>query len=157
RVFSPGAEFIRVHFRGLHLSDGDDLTVSSPDHSQVWTYRGRGPHDDGDVWSFAIDGDTALVELHGSRGGGYGYRIPEVGHGTVNLSGKKNAPSLEVLCGTDGREDVACQSAALGGLQQPVARLLFTSGGSQYLCTGWLVAGTNSSTLVTNNHCFSTQ
>jgi V8-like Glu-specific endopeptidase len=157
KVYSPGAEFIRVHFTGLQLADGDSLTVSSPDHGQVWTYSNRGPHGNGDVWSFAIDGDTALVELHGSRGGGYGYRIAEVGHGTFNLSGKKNTPSLEVLCGTDGREDVACRGAALDGLQQPVARLLFTSGGSQFLCTGWLVAGSNGSTLITNNHCISTQ
>jgi V8-like Glu-specific endopeptidase len=157
RVFSPGAEFIRVHFTGLHLADGDSLTVSSPDGTQVWTYTGRGPHGNGDVWAFAIDGDTAIVELHGSRGGGYGYRITEIGHGTVSLTDKKTPPSLEVVCGTDGREDVACHASELNGLQQPVARLLFTSGGSQYLCTGWLVAGSNSSTLMTNNHCFSTQ
>jgi V8-like Glu-specific endopeptidase len=156
KVFSPGAEFIRVHFTGLHLADSDSLTVSSPDRSQVWTYTGRGPHGNGDVWAFAIDGDTAIVELQGTRGGGYGYRIQEIGHGTVNLGGKPSPPSLDVVCGTDGREDVACYPG-INALQRPVARLLFTSGGSQYLCTGWLVAGSNSSTLMTNNHCFSTQ
>src|SRR5262249_60083275 len=41
RVFSPGAEFVRVHFTGLNLADGDTLTVSSPDRGQVWTYTGR--------------------------------------------------------------------------------------------------------------------
>ncbi|HZM68972.1 MAG TPA: trypsin-like peptidase domain-containing protein [Candidatus Cryosericum sp.] len=156
RVFSPGAEFVRVHLTGLHLASGDYLTVSSPDRSQVWTYTGRGPHGNGDVWAFAVDGDTAIVELHGSRGGGYGYRITEVGHGTVSISGRKNPPSLEVVCGTDGRENMACHPE-LDAQQRPVARLLFTSGGSQFLCTGWLVAGSNSSTLMTNNHCFSTQ
>lgn len=156
RVFSPGAEFVRVHLRGLHLASGDYLTVSSPDRSQVWTYTGRGPNGNGDVWAFAIDGDTAIVELHGSRGGGYGYQITEIGHGTVNISGKKNQPSLEVICGTEGKENMACHPE-LDAQQRPVARLLFTSGGSQFLCTGWLVAGSNSSTLMTNNHCFSTQ
>ena len=156
RVFSPGAEFVRVHLTGLDLADGDFLTVSSPDHSQVWTYTGRGPNGDGDVWAFAIDGETAVVELHGSRGGGFGYRIREVGHGTTRLD-RKVEPRPEIQCGSDGLEDVSCHAAELNGLQQPVARLLFTSGGSQYLCTGWLVAGTSQSTLLTNNHCFNTQ
>jgi len=157
RVISPGAEFIRVHFTGLHLGDGDSLTVSSPDGSQVWTYTGRGPHGNGDVWSFAIDGDTAIVSLQGGRGNGYGYRITEVGHGAVSLSGKKNPPNPEVVCGTDGREDIACYPSLVSGPARSVARLLFTSGGFQYVCTGWLVAGASNSTMLTNNHCFSTQ
>jgi len=157
RVFSPGAEFVRVHFTGLHLGDGDRLTVSSPDGSQVWTYTGRGPHGNGDVWSFAIDGDTAIVDLHGGRGNGWGYRIAEVGHGSISLSGKKNPPTTEVVCGTDGREDIACHTDLANGQARPVARLLFTSGGFQYVCTGWLVAGASNSTMLTNNHCFSTQ
>ena len=77
RVFSPGAEWIRIHFTDLHLGDGDSLTVSSPDRSQVWTYTGKGPHGNGDLWAFAIDGDTAIVELRGGSGG-HGYRITEI-------------------------------------------------------------------------------
>src|SRR5262245_49020418 len=142
RVFSPGAEFVRIHFTGLHLGEDDVLTVSSPDGSQVWTYTGRGPHGNGDVWSFAIDGDTALVDLRGGRGG-WGYRIAEIGHGTANISGKKNPPTLEVVCGTDGREDIACHLPALDALSRPVNRMLFVSGAFQYVCTGWLVAGSN--------------
>ncbi len=41
--------------------------------------------------------------------------------------------------------------------QRPVSRLLFTSGAFQYLCTGELIAGSNSSTLITNNHYIGTQ
>jgi V8-like Glu-specific endopeptidase len=157
RVISPGAEFVRVHLTKLHLAPGDYLTVSSPDGSQIWTYEGRGPHGNGDVWAFAIEGDTAILELHGGRGDGHGYVIDAVGHGTVPLDRKKNDPTLEVVCGTDGREDVACHSPEIDAAQRPVARLLFTSGGSQFLCTGWLVAGSNASTLMTNNHCIATQ
>jgi V8-like Glu-specific endopeptidase len=61
-----------------------------------------------------------------------------------------------VVCGTDGREDIACHMEA-NAAQKPVARLLFVSGAFQYLCTGELIAGSNSSTLITNNHCISTQ
>jgi V8-like Glu-specific endopeptidase len=157
-VISPGAEFVRVHFKNLDLAPGDYLTVSSPDGAQAWTYTGRGPHKNGDVWAFAIDGDTAVVQIHGGRGAGHGYAIDAVGHGTVNLSGK-HGPAPEVVCGTEGREDVACHigEAGFDGAQRPVARLLFTSGGSQFLCTGWLASGSNNSTLVTNNHCIANQ
>ena len=72
----------------------------------------------------------------------------------MSLNGKKSRPSPEVVCGT---EDVAGHAPELSALQGSVARLLFTSGSSQYLCTGWLVAGSNSDTLMTNDHCFSTQ
>jgi len=157
-VVSPGAEFVRLHFKNLHLAPGDYLTVSSPDETLRWKYTGRGPHGDGEVWAFAIEGDTAIVRIHGGLGTGQGYLIDAVGHGTVDLSGKHGAIP-EVVCGTDGREDVACHTSdsVFNATQRPVARLLFTSGGSQFLCTGELIAGSNSSTLITNNHCINTQ
>ena len=151
-VTSPGAAFIRVHFTGLALAPGDFVSVSSPDGSRTWTYAGRGPHGNGDVWSFSIDRDTAIVQIHGGRGMGHGYLIDAVGHGTV-----KPNPVPEVVCGTDGREDVACHLPEIDAAQKPVARLLYVSGPYQYACTGWLVNGANSSTLVTNNHCISSQ
>lgn len=154
-VTSPGATFVRVHFVGFHLSQGDYVTVSNHDGSQFWTYTDRGLNGNGDFWSFAVDGDTAIVEIHGGPQRGYGYRIKEVGHGTVEL--KKPTPTPEVVCGTEGREDVACHLPEIDAAQRPVARLLFTSGGSQFLCTGELVSGSNNSTMITNNHCFSTQ
>ncbi len=122
----------------------------------------RGPRGDGDVWSFAIDGDSAIVEIHAGPGKGRsprGYQIDAVGHGTVRLDAKPVAPTPEVVCGTDGREDVACHLRERGfkEVQGPVARLLFASGGFFYLCTGWLADGPNDSTLVTNNHCISRQ
>jgi hypothetical protein len=154
-VISPGAEFVRVHFKNVSLAPGDYLTVSSPDGLQTWTYTGRGPHNDGAIWAFAIDGDTAVVSIHGGRGAGHGYQIDAVGHGTVGL-GPKNGPTPEVVCGTDGREPIACHPEA-SAAANPTARLLFASGGQMFLCTGELIAGSNASTLITNNHCISTQ
>jgi len=153
-VVSPGAEFIRVHFTAFHLQDGDYVTVSSVDGAQFWTYTGKGLHGRGDFWSFAVDGDTAMVTLHAGLNPGHGYRIDKVGHGT-----KKSEPTQEVVCGTDGREDIACHTnvAGINNAQMTVARLQFVQGASLYLCTGWLVAGSNNSTMLTNNHCFSSQ
>lgn len=157
-IFSPGATFIRVHFDKLNLPDGDYVTVSSPDTDEFWTYSGKGPNGTGEFWAFAVESDTAVVELHSGpkrRGGHYGVRIDRIAHGTKPLWGDDDNPPIEkVICGTDGRRNAACYTSIN---TRPVARLSFQSGGSSYVCTGWLVAGSNSSTLLTNNHCFDTQ
>ncbi len=110
-------------------------------------------------WAFAVDGDEALVRIHGGTSSGNGYKIDAVGHGTVeiNARGGPFAPTPEVVCGTDGREDIACRLPALSANSSPVARLLFVSGASLFACTGSLVKGTNNSTLMTNNHCIASQ
>ncbi len=153
-IVSPGAQFVRVHFSGMDLKQGDYLTVAHPDGRQNHVYTQRGPNGDGDFWSFAVDGDSAIVTLHAGDKPGRHFRVDKVAHGDVSLDRKKSDPVLEVVCGADGREDAACHSEVN---TDPVARLLFQSGGSTYLCTGWLVAGSNGSTMLTNNHCFSTQ
>jgi len=157
-VASPGATFLRIHFAKLNLPDGDYLTVSSPDGSDFWTYTGKGPRGTGELWSFMVESDTALVELHSGsllkgRTGRFGVAIDRIAHGTAPVN-EDGSFVEKVICGTDGKENVACHTSVN---VNPVARLSFQSGGSSFLCTGWLVAGSNSSTMMTNNHCFSTQ
>jgi lysyl endopeptidase len=158
-IVSPGATFLRLHFQKLHLPDGDFLTVSSPDGSEFWTYTGKGPNGTGEFWSFSVEGDTAVVELHtGDRiekgkARRYGASIDRIAHGTAPMW-EDPEPVSKVVCGTDGRRDAACYTSVN---TRPVARLSFQSGGSSYVCTGWLVAGSNSSTLLTNNHCVANQ
>jgi len=53
----------------------------------------------------------------------------------------------EVVCGTDGRENIACHLPAASAASNPTSRLLFVSGQFQYLCTGELIAGSNANTL----------
>lgn len=157
-VVSPGATFLRIHFQKLNLPDGDYLTVANPDGSELWTYTGKGPQGTGEFWSFMIEADTAIVELHSGswlkgRSGRYGVAIDRIAHGTVAVN--EDGTFVEkVICGTDGKEAVACHTDVN---TRPVARLSFQSGGSSFLCTGWLVAGSSSSTMITNNHCFTTQ
>jgi len=158
-VFSPGATFLRVHFQKFNLPDGDYLTVASPDGSQFWTYTGKGPLGTGEFWSFMVDSDTALVELHSGswlkgRTGRYGVEIDRIAHGTEAMNEDGTPLQTKVICGTDGKEKAACHTNVN---VNPVARLSFQSGGSSFLCTGWLVAGSNGSTMLTNNHCFTTQ
>ena len=118
-VVSPGAEFLRIHFRGFALAPGDYVTVSNPDGSDFWTYTGRGPKGTGDFWSFSVKGDTAIVEIHGGPRNANGYRIDAIGHGAREVGPPSASP--EVVCGTDGREDIACHSGEVGTFEEPVA------------------------------------
>lgn len=152
-----GAEFVRLHFKAFHLQQGDKLIVSSLDGVQAWEYSEKGVNQDGDFWSFAINGDTVKLTLAAPSGKSYGFKVEEVGYGTVPL--ERSLPAPEIVVGTDGREDIACHTGdpVVNAAQKPVARLLFTVKRSQYLCTGELVRGSNANTLITNNHCFADQ
>ena len=153
----PEAKFIRLHFSGFNLAQGDRLVISNPEGSQAWEYTGRGLHGNGDFWSFAIDGDTVKVEVSAPSGKSYGFRIIEVGYGTVDLN--KDTVIPEIVVGDEGREAIACHldDTVIAAAQSPVARLLFTVKRSQYLCTGELIQGSNSNTLITNAHCMDNQ
>ncbi len=168
-VTVPGATFTRIHFTEFNLGPGDVLTVSSPDGAETHYYTGRGPNGTGEFWAFTTDGDTAVVTVHAGAGGPdrgkerYGYRIDQVVRGEISLNEEPGDPrsgvKTQVICGTNGNQNVACHLPALDAVnaQRPVARLTFMSGGSSFLCTGWLVRGSNANTLITNNHCVSTQ
>jgi V8-like Glu-specific endopeptidase len=159
-VVSPGATFVRVHFSKFNLPDGDSVTVSSPNGEEYWTYTAKGPHGTGEFWAFTVDGDTASVELRagdrmlkGPARRSYGLAIDRIAHGTAPMDEAGGALE-KVVCGTDGRQNAACHP---GINMNPVARLSYQSGGSSYVCTGWLVAGSNSNTMVTNQHCVDNQ
>jgi V8-like Glu-specific endopeptidase len=153
----PGATFIRLHFKAFHLAEGDTLVVASPDGTQAWEYTGKGVNQNGDFWSFAINGDTVQLALKAPSGKSYGFKVVEVGYGTVPLEESLAAPLI--IVGDDGREDIACHTgeAVVNAAQNPVARLLFTVKRVQYLCTGELVRGSNANTLITNAHCMDNQ
>jgi lysyl endopeptidase len=172
-ISSPGAEFLRLQFEGFRLAPGDHVTISSSDgsHQEVIAEQ-LGPHGDGHFWSFAIPGDTALVTIHAGprrddvEGRQLGYRVTRLVHGTLPLEGEgetlpfgEGAAGEETrsICGTNGNENTICYSTA-DTARRPVARLLFvnSSGTRSVRCTGWLVRGSNASTLMTNNHCFNT-
>lgn len=156
-VTSPGAAFLRLHFIEFNLAAGDSITVSNQATGQAWTYTSQGLNGNGDFWSFAIDADTVTVDVNAPSGQSYGFKVIEIGHGTLALNQASISPM--VVCGNDGREAIACRTneTVINNTQKSVARLLFTSGGSQYVCTGELIRGSNANTMITNAHCVDTQ
>jgi lysyl endopeptidase len=172
-VVSAGAEFVRVHFTGLNLAKGDYLTLSDPKGHHLEILQGKGDFGDGDVWSFAVPGDTVEITIHAGKRNGqkgkFGYAIDQIVHGTLPLEEKAGGDEImsrpddlfgdpiepKSICGSVGYQNVACRPHVTS--QRSVARLLAVSGGSRSVrCTGWMVRGSNANTLITNNHCFST-
>jgi lysyl endopeptidase len=154
RVISPGAKVLRVHFVGFSLSPGDYLTISGPDGSEALTYEGNGPYGDGDFWSVTIDGNEAVIALHGGPSPGYGYRIDSIAHGDFALD---DAEAIEADDETDcksGYENVACHedNPQFCAGQQAVAKLTFQADGKMYVATGWLVIAKSKNILITNAH-----
>jgi len=154
-VRSPGASFIRVHFSEFDLAPGDKLVISSPTGSEQHVYTGRGPKGRGEFWARSIDGDVALITLQARGRGGNGYVVDEIGEGFAPDAATEAVP--EAICGTDGRQDVACFGPAVTTALLPVARLQFRDGAFLAFCTAWMVDGSNANTAITNNHCLQNQ
>lgn len=136
-VQSPGATYVRLHVSRLHLAPGDSLEIASPDGSQSFLYDGKGPHGDGEFWANTIRGDTALVHLHATRGGAYGFSIDQYGSGTELLPG----PAPSSACGLTDWQDAVCYDngpyEAAWVRSKSVAHLLV---GCCTQCTGFRVS-----------------
>jgi lysyl endopeptidase len=150
------ATYLRLHFVNFDLAPGDMLIVSSPDGTQSWQYTSAGLQGNGEFWSYAVTGDQVAVEFIAPSGQS-SFKISEVAYGTIALDSPLPIP--EVVCGSDGREPIACHmdELAVASAQSPVARLLFVDGRNAYLCTGELVRGKYANTLITNEHCIDSQ
>ncbi|OZV77521.1 hypothetical protein CA850_22850 [Micromonospora echinospora] len=161
----PGASYVKVHFSSLRLAQGEYVTVASPDGRESYRYdrdldraTGSDYTTDGQpgFWAMSVEGDTAVVTLHGSRSGrGDAATIDRFWRGYDHAEIKQYNFSTQSVCSTDARRDVVCYQASHPteyARGRAVARLLMSGGG---MCTAWRVGNTNR--LLTNKHCFSTQ
>lgn len=153
-IRQPGATYVALHFERFELAEGDYVIVRSPDGAREWRYEGFGKpgvtRGQG-FWSIHVPGDQILVELHASRGGGWGFAIDRVARGFAPIY----PVGPEAVCGADDSDWAKCYEASEATAYEEsrgVARLLIQG---TALCTGWLVGSEGH--LMTNNHCISTQ
>ena len=149
-VSHEGATFIIVHFANFSLNDGDYVAIRDREGvlRQVITNDDPGKND---FWAFAVDGDTAYVDLVSRTMGGqaYGFDIDQYGYGLMGLW-------VESICGTDDKVDIECVSGTTQYQRsRSVGRMYYNKGGSWYLCTGSLVSGENH--FLSNEHCVNSQ
>src|SRR2546430_16242413 len=99
----PGASYVKVHFSRLSLMPGDWLTIADAGGGQARTYRFGLTGE----WAMSVDGDTAVLTLHGglARLTGYGVTIDKGAHGYT--AGGRAAPRHPAGsgCGHDDSAD----------------------------------------------------
>src|SRR5687768_4960850 len=138
-ISSAGATYIQPYFAMVDLAPGDTVTVSAADGSQATVYTAA----DAGTWAFPVDGDTAVIKINAVDPNATGYAGVEI---SQYGQGRTEQEVAQSVCGTNDLTDVICSEASNPteyGLRQPVARLIYTSGGSQYVCTAWRVTSGN--------------
>ena len=163
----PGASYVKVHFSRLALLPGDWLTITDLEGGQSIDYR-FGLRDE---WAMSVDGDTAVLTLHGrlARMLGYGVVIDKVAHGFTPLersrqkgvqraarnaaiTAMRDGSPTESVCGGDDSADAVCYRSSdpvAYNNSRAVARLLING---DELCSAWRVGPGNR--MLTNHHCF---
>lgn len=117
-------------------------------------------------WSPIVQGDVLEVEIvlaAGADPAAYRLRIPQLSHFDVNPAASDQAVGRAVGDSDYCERDIVCRTSPPTNFRSTanaVARMVFTKGGSSYLCTGTLLNNSNSPRkhmFWTANHCISTQ
>ncbi|WP_226468329.1 trypsin-like serine peptidase [Luteimonas panaciterrae] len=118
-------------------------------------------------WSPVVAGDTLTVEIvlpKGQRPSGLSLTVPQLSHLDVDpaASTRDLARATGVGASDSCEQDIVCRvnpSAGFLAASKAVARMVFTSGGGSYLCSGTLLNNSNSpkrQLFWTAAHCIST-
>ncbi|MES2481943.1 MAG: trypsin-like serine protease [Pseudomonadota bacterium] len=124
---------------------------------------GNGPRPTGATlfWLPTVSGDAATLELAlpaGADPASVAVAVPSLSHLWVDLASPKAQAQLK-LASSSCNVDATCM-ADWSTPSRSVARMMFVSGASAYLCTGTLmadVAGSGTPWLLSANHCISDQ
>jgi len=112
-------------------------------------------------WSPVVEGDTQVVEVEVAAdrsGDEVRIAVPVISHLVTSAKDEFVVPKAAAAsCNIDS----SCHQGTWGTESAAVARIVFTSGGSSYLCTGTMLADRDTTTTIpwflTANHCVSTQ
>ncbi len=159
RVSAPGATAVRLHLAPFDLPEGAELYIYSAEGQAFGPYLGRGPLDEGEIWTNTIFGDEVRLQVRVAAEDLAQAHLSVVGVGYMG-AGLPMAGSN--LCAENAScvVNAGCVSvAAVADARDAVAHMLFASGGSYYICTGGLIADSDTSSTVpyflTANHCIS--
>ncbi|MER7273354.1 serine protease [Dactylosporangium sp. NPDC000244] len=174
RTFTyAGADYVKVHFSRLALSDGDKVVVSDASGAEQYEYTAE-ELSGSDNWTMSVSGDRAVVRVRKagkdvfgirSRLASMGVTVDKVARGQTATERAKAdadrkaalaaAPHEESICGrANETENAACYKSSdpvAYANSKPVARLLING---VELCTAWRVGTQNR--MLTNHHCFTT-
>jgi V8-like Glu-specific endopeptidase len=157
-VKSYNANGIRLFITGLDLPKGVELAIYNQ-RGEAFAYTGKGPFANGELWTNAVTGGAAYLQLTGADLSRVSFTIAELGylgdnwvlgaHSTV----EKSHCSYNEWC----VENAGC------GIDQPVqdatnavGMMLYVKRPYMYTCSGGLIANDAGKTyFLTANHCIS--
>jgi lysyl endopeptidase len=174
---SPGATALRLHLTGVNLPENAELYIYNMDGQAFGPYTGVGPNGDGEFWTNTVSGPVAYLQLRHfgpvteSALQSTRFVIEDVGHMGAKFllpflqepDNNREALSLAMaFCSFNAScvVDASCYNvSAVSTAKDAVAHMLFVSGGWYYICSGGLVADTDTGTQIpyflTANHCIS--
>lgn len=173
KIEAPGAAALRLHFNNVHLPKGVGLYVYNTDGQAFGPYTFTGPGNKGDFWSHTVAGSELFVQLRADAP--VDRKVLDLIRLSVNDLGfitgriyqpfaQPDAAAIEGLCPENAWcvVDASCyNSGPVNVLKDAVAYTQYVSGVWIYLCSGGLLADTDSGTQIpyflTANHCMSKQ
>ena len=171
-VTSPGAAALRLGLRIRETPPDAMFRFYDPAGEEVFEVTGASimaaiaanageeGADARTYWSPVIESSTAVMEIElppGARPGDLRMSVPLVSHLVTAAKSGFLMPKAAAAC----ENDAMCQVAAWSTQMNAVARMVFSSGGFSYLCTGTLLADSDTTTTIpyflSANHCINTQ
>jgi lysyl endopeptidase len=172
----PGATALRLHLTGVDLPAGAGIWVYNLKGQAFGPYTGRGPLGNGELYTNTVFGEKLLLQVQSPAGAERAPRltVAEVGvlgarfltprygpQGVFDINDLHALAKASNLCSynADCVVNAACPgtNAAVNDSKEAVASILFQSGASLYICTGGLIADTDTTTVVpyflTAHHC----
>ena len=160
-----------VRLRAAGRSGGDPSAVTlrfAGNDGRVFADNGRAYSGAQTGWSPIVAGDTVTVEIvlaPGQRPDAFSLSVPQLSHLDVDpaSSSRDLAKASGVGASAACEKDIVCRVSPTAGFlaaSKSVARMVYTSGGSSYLCSGTLLNNSNSpkrQLFWTAAHCISTQ
>ena len=171
-ITSPGAAALRLQLRPIAIPAAARLRFHAPESTEIHEFTGeeiletvasnviagdRGEEANA-FWSPVIEGDTIVLEIElpaDARESDLRLAVPKLSH-LVTSARSDFTTKASASC----HNDATCSLGTWPEINA-VARMVFSSGGSTYVCTGTLLADTDASTTIpyflTANHCIGTQ
>jgi V8-like Glu-specific endopeptidase len=169
-VSAPGATSLRLHISDFNLPSGTELWIYNRLGEAFGPYTKMGPGARGEFWTNTVAGSEILLQVR-HRGSNdtlksVYFEIDEVGYlGDRFVPGllRTMPASAKSFCTFNEPcvENAACDktSSAVDTARDAVALMLFRSGGFFYICTGGLIADSDTGSQIpyflTANHCIS--
>lgn len=166
-VRSTGASAVRLGFQLSNKSALTGLTLRfGGAKGEVFEVKGSELIGDELQWSPVVTGDLINVEISVDRGidiNNAGLKLVQISHLDIDPAATQSAVVAKIGESDSCERDVVCRSAPPASFRSTadsVARMVFTKGGSSFLCTGTLLNNNNTTLrhlFWSANHCISSQ